>query len=47
MRKSEKHIQPQSRLRLMGTSPPTAAELAAGDGRWERRGPLRRLVRRR
>ena len=37
----------QSRLRFMSSSPPTAAEVAAGDARWERRGPLQRLARRR
>jgi hypothetical protein len=32
---------------LTGVSavPPTAAELAAGDERWERRGPFARLIR--
>ncbi len=47
MRKNANKIPPQSRLRFMSSTPPTPAESAAADGRWERRGPLRRLVQRR
>jgi hypothetical protein len=45
--RNKRKMPPQSRLRFMSSSPPTAAEVAAGNARWERRGPLRRLVRRR
>ena len=33
MRKSEKQMEQQSRLRFMGCTPPSAAEVAAGDER--------------
>jgi hypothetical protein len=47
MRKSEQKISVQSPNRYFSSSPPTPAEIAAGAARWERRGPLARLVRRR
>jgi hypothetical protein len=36
---------PEPRMPFASTVPPTPAEERAGDGRWERRGLLGRLVR--
>jgi len=46
MRNTMKKTQPQPRLPFVSASPPTPGELAASAENWERRGPLRRLVRR-
>jgi hypothetical protein len=36
---------PNLRVNFLGSSPPTPAMAAIASVRWERRGPLRRLVR--
>jgi hypothetical protein len=47
MRTTSKRTHPQPRLPFVSSIPPAPAEFAAGAARWERRGVLSRLVRRR
>jgi hypothetical protein len=47
MRTISKRTHPQPWLLFVSLSPPTPAEVAAAAERWERRGLLSRLVRRR
>jgi hypothetical protein len=42
---SPANVKPEPRMPFAGTVPPTPAEHAIASERWERRGPLRRLVR--
>lgn len=46
MRAPSEKILPEPRLPFASSVPPTPAEERAGDGSWERRGLLGRLVRR-
>jgi hypothetical protein len=47
MRTISRRTHPQPPLLFVSSSPPTPAEVAVRAARWERRGPLSRLVRRR
>jgi hypothetical protein len=46
MRMKSTKTHPEPRTPFASTVPPTIAEQAAASDRWERRGPLGRLVRR-
>jgi hypothetical protein len=46
MRAKSTNTHPEPRMPFSSSVPPTPAEQHAASGRWERRGPLGRLIRR-
>jgi hypothetical protein len=46
MRVKSDKTRPEPRMPFASSVPPTLAEEQAASGRWERRGPLGRLIRR-